>query len=89
VIKVPEQDNPKGTSQLVPVFFTGRKLSPALLIRAVTKFKDLMDKKCKQVQDKKVHRQILVSMSIVMLDMIALIFGSSPCRVHEIMPITL
>jgi hypothetical protein len=74
VVKVPEQDNPKGTSQLVPILLSGGEFCPAPLIRRITEFKDLMDKKREQVQDKKVHRKIPLPMSIVVLDMVALVF---------------
>jgi hypothetical protein len=46
----------------------GGKPCPAALIGAVTQFKDLMDKEGQQVKDKKVHRQILLSVPIVVLD---------------------
>jgi len=40
----------------------------------VAKFEDLMDKKGKEIKDKKVHGKILLTVPIVMLDVIALVF---------------
>lgn len=46
------------------------------MISKVAQYKDLMDKKCEHVQDKKVHRKILPTVTVVMLDVVALVFQS-------------
>jgi len=74
MVKISEQDNPKGAAQLVPVLFSGGELSPTPLVCKVTKFEDLMDIKGKEIKDKKVHGKILFAVPIVMLNVITLVF---------------
>ena len=59
---------------MVPVFLARGELRPCLLIGMVTELKDLMDKKCKQIQDKKVYRKMLLALPVVVLDIVALVF---------------
>ncbi len=74
MIIIPEQDNAEGTAQLIPELFSGRELSPTPLVCEVTKFKNLMDIKGKEIKDKEIHGKMLLAVPVVMLNMITLVF---------------
>ena len=63
-------------AQLVPVFFTGAELAATFLIQRVGQFENLMEEKCQQIEDEKDHRQIVFPVTVIVLDMIALILQS-------------
>ena len=71
---VVEAQHTKGAAQLVPVFLARAEFCTAALIDGITQIKYLMDKKGQEVQDKEIHRQVLFTVSEVMLNVIALVF---------------
>jgi len=73
VVKIFEQQDSKGISQLVPVLSSGRKLFPTPLVRQVAEFQDLMNKKHKHNQNQKIHREMLPTATLVVLDGAALV----------------
>lgn len=55
MLQVFKHKDSKGATQLVPKFFSGTEGSSAFLVKLVGKFQNLMDIKCKQIDDEKCH----------------------------------
>ena len=78
--------NPEGASQLVPILFSRAELSPALFRENIRQFKNLVHKKSKEIQDKKIKRQIFFPMSEIMFKMIPLVFKSVESLILNLPP---
>jgi len=59
--------------QTIPHTPLAAKLHPALLIQRICKLKYLVSKEGKKIQEKKVHRKMPLTMSIIVLYIIPLI----------------
>ena len=73
MFKVGENHNADRTAQLIPEFDAGAKSASAVLIEPVGELQDLMDKKGQQIEQEKGHGQVVLSVTEIMFNVIALV----------------
>ena len=73
VVIISEGDDPEGAAQLIPEFFSGGELTAALLIGEVAQLKYLVDVEGQEIENEKVHGDVLLAVPVVMLDVVALV----------------
>ena len=71
VLPAAEQQDLEGMTQEPKILLARADLEPALLVEPVGQLKDLMHVKRQQVEHEEVQRQVLLTVTVVVLDMVA------------------
>ena len=73
MLKVGKNHNADRAAQLIPEFDARGKSASALLIEPVGELQDLMDKKGQQIEQEKGHGQVVLSVTEIVFNVIALV----------------